>query len=99
VLGIAHHMGREGVERKEISHLHLLLTVLHLSLTYHVGVHDLVSRQEVVFHLFVRKVELYHIFPKSTLKYESPSLSSLATQKTSLLTMGLNSSVNSSGIL
>ena len=99
VFWIVHDMRRQSVEREKISHLCPLLTINHLGLTHDIGVYDLVSGKEVVFHIFFGIMELHHEFSEYFHCYSSPSLRSLVTPNTSCLFMGLSSMVNSSAIL
>lgn len=72
VLGVVHDVRGQRVEGEEVRHAFLLLPVHHLRLADHVGVHDLVARQEVVLHLLVRVVELHHEFAECLQGYERP---------------------------
>lgn len=100
VLGVVHDMGGQRVEGEEVGHLLLLLPVDRLSGADHVGVDDLVARQEVVLDLLVGVVELDHELAEWGKRYERPSLSSLATPKMSFLFIGRSSGiVTSSGRL
>lgn len=58
MLRVVHHVRGQGVEGQEVSHLCLLLAVLHLDSTDDVGRNDLVSWHEKVLHLFISVVEL-----------------------------------------
>jgi hypothetical protein len=98
MLGVVHDVRRQGVEGEEVGDLGLLLAVLHIDLVDYVGVDDLVSWQKEVLHFLVSVVEFNHIFALLRELYDSPSLSSLATPKTSALVIGLSSRVSSSGI-
>ena len=62
MFGVVHDVRREGVEGEEVCHFDLLLPVLVLGLTNHVGVDDFVSGEQVVLYFFFSVVELHHVF-------------------------------------
>ena len=98
VFGVAHDVGRQSVEGKEICDFCLFLSVFDLGLADNVGVDNFVSWQKVVFDVFVSVVELHHVFSTLFFMYDSPSLSNLATPNTSCFVIGFKSRLNSSGI-
>lgn len=64
MFGVVHDVRGQRVEGEEIGDLLLLLAVDRFGRAHHVGVDDLVARQEVVLHLLVSVVELHHEFTK-----------------------------------